>query len=444
MVTEPALTGLPPDAVGESTLPFHITVKPRGAVCNLACSYCYYRKKEALYPGSPARMTAALLERFIDQYIAAHAGLPGAEVVFGWQGGEPTLMGLDFFRRVVNLQAAYRRSGMRIRNTLQTNGVLLDEEWARFLAEHQFLVGISIDGPAHLHDAYRRDRGGRATFERVLAGFRHLQAQCVATNVLTAVHAANAPHPLTVYHFLRDELGARFIQFIPIVEKQVGGPTLTACSVSDRAYGTFLVAVFDEWVRRDVGHVFVQIFDEALAVWTGRPASLCTFRPRCGQALALEHNGDLYACDHFVDTAHYLGNIQQTSLGELARSPAQTAFGAAKRDTLPGYCRDCAVAFICQGGCPKDRFLNTPEGEPGLNALCAGYRMFFTHIELAMQMMAAELQTGRPPANVMKRLAALTAAGRNDPCPCGSGRKFKHCHGYQGRVAGAERRRAPC
>jgi uncharacterized protein len=439
-------------AVQESLLPFHLTVKPHGAVCNLDCSYCYYLEKEALYPGRSRRMAPAVLERFIEPYIAAHAGQRGAEVVFGWQGGEPTLMGLDFFRQVVALQATYRRPGMRIRNTLQTNGVLLDEAWASFLADHRFLVGISIDGPAHLHDVYRVDKVGQPTFKRVLKGLRWLQARGVTTNVLTAVHAANAPHPLSVYRFLRDEIGARHIQFIPIVEKSGEGSSLSASSVSGQAYGEFLVTIFDEWVRRDVGQVFVQIFDEALAAWAGQAPSLCIYRPTCGQALALEHTGDLYPCDHFVEPALCLGNIQQLSLGELARSPAQLAFGNAKLDLLPGYCRDCEMVFICHGGCPKDRFLSTPEGEPGLNALCAGYRMFFTHIDHAMRKMAAELQAGRPPANITTHMAALdtawarsvAAAGRNDPCPCGSGRKFKRCHGQRALAGGAVPGRMTC
>jgi len=424
-------------------------LKPRSSICNLDCAYCYFLSKEALYPGASFRMSAELLEEFTRQYIEAQR-VP--EVTFGWQGGEPTLMGLDFFRLAVELQDRWRRPSMRVRNALQTNGTTLDDQWCRFLRRRRFLVGLSLDGPAELHDAYRRDKGGHPTFDRVLAGLRLLQEHGVDYNILTTVHAANAGHPLAVYRFLRDEAGARFIQFIPIVEREcetAEGDRVTARSVTGPQYGAFLSAIFDEWVQRDVGRVFVQIFDAALAAWVGQRPGLCVFEETCGLALAMEHNGDLYACDHFVSPSHLLGNIQETPLGGLVGSERQRLFGLAKRDALPRLCRECTARFVCHGGCPKDRFVRTNEGEPGLNYLCEGYKAFFTHIGAPMRLMAAELRAGRPPANVMLHLARegaalesrFSRARRNDPCPCGSGLKFKQCHGQKAASPGPTRAR---
>jgi uncharacterized protein len=351
-------------------------------------------------------------------------------------------MGLDFFRRAVELQQACRQPGMVIRNALQTNGTLLDDEWCRFFRAHGFLIGLSLDGPRELHDAYRVDRRGQPSFDRVMAGLALLKKHGVEFNVLTTVHAASAVHPLEVYRFLRDEAGTDFIQFIPIVQRdnETGfqeGERVTRRSVTGRQYGDLLIAIFDEWVRRDVGRVFVQIFDVALAAWMGERPGLCVFEETCGTALVLEHNGDLYACDHFVEPGCRLGNVQETPLVELVGSERQRRFGQAKRDALPQVCRECAVRFVCHGGCPKNRLLHTPSGEPGLNYLCEGYKAFFTHIDRPMRLMVAELQAGRPPANVMLTLAQEEAelelrfahARRNDPCPCGSGLKFKQCHG---------------
>jgi len=418
---------------------FHVMLKPGGPTCNLSCAYCYYLSKRRLYPGSDFRMTDELLEDFTRQYIEAQR-VP--EVTFGWQGGEPTLMGLDFFHRAVELQQQHGRPGLRVLNALQTNGTLLDDEWCRFFRENNFLIGLSLDGPRELHDAYRADRGGHPTFDRVMRGAALLKKHGVEFNILTTVHAANAPYPLEVYRFLRDEVGAEFIQFIPIVERdnQTGfqeGTRVTERSVTGQQYGDFLIAIFDEWVRRDVGRVFVQIFDIALAAWVGQRPGLCVFDETCGTALVLEHNGDLYACDHFVEPRYRLGNIQETPLVELVRSDKQREFGLAKRDALPRYCRECKVRFVCNGGCPKNRIRQTPDGEPGLNYLCSGYKSFFTHIDKPMQVMAQELRMGRPAANVMLYLKEededlqrrFAHARRNDPCPCGSGRKFKHCHG---------------
>ncbi len=433
------------DAPHAAPAAFHVMLKPRGAICNLNCAYCYFLSKELMYPGSRFRMAHDLLEAYTKQYIEAQR-VP--EVTFAWQGGEPTLMGLDFFKLAIALQQKYRKPGMRIYNALQTNGTLLDDAWCEFFHAHQFLIGLSVDGPRDLHDANRVDKGGRPTFDRVMAGLALLKRHSVEFNILTTVHAANAPHPLRVYRFLRDEAGAQFIQFIPIVERRASddaqaqlyvqaGDQVTARSVTGRQWGEFLIGVFDEWVRRDVGRVYVQHFDVALAAWAGERAGLCVHEETCGTALALEHNGDLFACDHFVEPAYRLGNIIEIPMIELVASERQRAFGLAKRDTLPRYCRECAVRFVCNGGCPKDRFIATPDGEPGLNYLCAGYKAFFTHIDAPMRFMAAELKARRAPANVMawmrRRDAELkqlfARAGRNDPCPCGSGKKFKACHG---------------
>jgi len=420
-------------------LAFNVMVKPHGAICNLNCQYCYYRCKEQLYPDSDFRMDDDVLEAFTRQYIGAQQ-VP--EVTFAWQGGEPLLAGLDFFERALQLQQKYSRTGMIIRNAVQTNGVLLDDEWCRFFKKHDFLVGISIDGPHEMHDAYRVDKRGRPTLDRVMTGVEFLKKHSVDFNTLTCVHAANADYPLEVYRFLRDKVKARFMQFIPIVlrDNETGfqeGNTLTPHSVTGKQYGSFLKAIFDEWVRRDVGTVFVQIFDVALAAWVGESPGLCAFDETCGTAMVLEHNGDLYSCDHFVEPRYYLGNIISRDLTELVTSDQQVSFTYAKRDSLPGYCRECSVKFICHGGCPKNRILSTPDGEPGLNYLCEGYRDFFTHISPSMQYMTEELKKGRSPTGIMYALAQqdalldarFAAARRNDPCPCGSGLKFKHCHG---------------
>ncbi len=372
-------------------------LKPRGAICNLSCAYCYYLPKEQLYPGSDFCMSEAVLEAFTRQYLAAH---PGPEVVFAWQGGEPLLMGLEFFERAAALQRQYCPPGKFVSNTIQTNAVLVNDDWARFFKRNNFLIGVSLDGPQAMHDAYRLDRGGHPSFERTMAGLRRLQAHGVEINLLTTVHSANAPHPLDVYRFLRDEAGVLFMQFIPIVERAADGG-VTERSVGALEYGDFLTTIFDEWVRRDVGRVFVQLFDVALGVYLGHPAGLCIFAETCGQGLALEHTGDLYACDHFVDIPHRLGNIQGTLLPNLVASPGQRKFGLSKRASLPHECRACKVRFLCNGECPKNRFIPSPGGDGGLNYLCAGYKAFFTHIDHPMRLMAAELRGGRPATNIM-------------------------------------------
>jgi uncharacterized protein len=439
---------------------FHVLAKPTGPICNLDCHYCFYLDKQRLYPGTSGwSMPDAVLEAFVREYIAAQ---DAPVVSFAWQGGEPTLLGLDFFRRVVELQRRYA-DGKAIENGFQTNGILLDDEWGAFFAEHGFLVGLSVDGPRDLHDRYRVDRGGQPTFDRVMKGIETLHRTHAAFNTLTVVHRENARRAAEVYRFLKD-VGSGFLQFIPIVERldarsassagldqspdgpgpRLAAPGLagegrvSAWSVDAVDWGGFLCTIFDEWVREDVGQVFVQMFDVALESWYRQEASLCIFAETCGRALAIEHNGDLFSCDHYVFPPFQLGNIMREPLIELVNAPAQQQFGHAKRDTLPAYCRGCEVRFACHGECPKNRFIKTPDGEAGLNYLCPGYKRFFTHVAPAMRFMATELAHQRPPANVMAwaraldRRQQLAAAGRNDPCPCGSGRKFKKCCGGEG------------
>jgi uncharacterized protein len=427
---------------------FHLLAKPTGAVCNLDCAYCFFLSKEMLYPGSRFRMADELLEAYISQLIEAHSQVP--EVQIAWQGGEPTMMGVDFFRRSVELANRYLKPGQRAIYTIQTNGTLLDAEWASFFRENDFLVGISIDGPRELHDVYRVNKGGRGSFDQVIRGLEFLQAAGVEWNALTTIHAANAERGREVYRFLRDECGASFIQFIPIIERvaeaadgevpwsswrdrplyEQKGDRVTNRSVSAEQYGRFLIDVFEEWVRRDVGEVYVQMFDVALANWVGEPPGLCIHSETCGLALALEHTGDLYSCDHFVEPAYKLGNISETRMLELVGSPQQRQFGLDKRDTLPQYCLECDVRFACHGGCPKDRFISTPDGEPGLNYLCAGFKDFFHHVDRPMRFMAEQLRRGGAPSSIVQLYAAEDAKrGRNDPCTCGSGRKWKTCHG---------------
>lgn len=402
---------------------FHLLAKPTGPICNLDCRYCYFLSKEALYPGERFRMSDGILEKYIRQLLEAHHT---PEVTVAWQGGEPTMMGLDFFERSVELVEKHRKPWQRVEHTIQTNGVLVDERWAEFFKANDFLVGLSVDGPKELHDTYRVDRRGRGSFERVMAGYGHLQAVGVDVNVLCTVHAANQDHPLEVYRFFRDEMGARFIQFIPIVERTTetllplanlgwrtshkqrrplylqAGDRVTDRSVSPEAYGRFLIGVFDEWVQQDVGRVFVQMFDVALANWHGEPPGLCVFSETCGLAPVLEHNGDLYSCDHYVEPDYLLGNIEETRMADLVDSERQRSFGLAKLEALPEYCGDCEVRFACHGGCPRNRFAKTPDGEDGLNYLCPAYKAFFGHIDPVMTAMSQLLREGRAPAEYFR------------------------------------------
>jgi uncharacterized protein len=399
---------------------FHVMTKPIGPLCNLDCKYCFYLEKEKLFPANENfKMSDDVLEAYVRQYIEAQ---DAPEVSFAWQGGEPTLMGVDFFRKVVELQKRYA-NGKVIHNALQTNGTLLDDEWCEFLAANRFLIGLSVDGPAELHDIYRVDKKQAPTFDRVMRGLDFLKKHGVEFNTLTVVNRRNSKKPLEVYHFLK-EIGSGFIQFIPLVERdadpaaQALNLDLAAPAVNPRAdeaarvtewtvrpidYGNFLVTIFDEWVRTDVGRVFVQIFDVALGIWAGAGSSLCVFSEKCGAAAALEHNGDLYSCDHYVYPRFKLGNVLNTTLRDMINSPEQEKFGSDKADLLPRYCRECDVRFACNGECPKHRFARTPHGESGLNYLCGAYKKFFTHIDEPMQLMTQLLRQGRPPSLIMQR-----------------------------------------
>jgi uncharacterized protein len=406
-------------------------VKPVGPICNFACGYCYYLAKSSLFgPGERFRMDRRVLESYVRELIAAS---PGPVVNFVWHGGEPTLAGTSFYAEALELQARYIPEGWTCENNLQTNGSLLDDTWCAFLAEHRFSVGLSLDGPARLHDAGRPDRRGRPTHARVMRGLHALRAHGIEPDVLCTLNARSAAAPTEVYRFFLAE-DVRWLQFLPVVLRDPEGG-VSPWSVSPEAMGEFLCAVFDEWVRHDVGRIGVQNFLESLLVASGRPANLCIVAETCGRVLAVEHDGGVYSCDHFVDPAHRLGNVTGDGIGVLVGGPVQRAFGEAKRDSLPAYCRACPVRAYCNGGCPKDRFATTPDGEAGLNYLCAGYRRFFCHARPKLEAMAAHSRLGRSPAAIMAELEAAEreerklwrATSRNDPCPCGSGVKFKHC-----------------
>ncbi len=416
--------------------PFHILTKPIGPICNLDCKYCFYLEKEKMYPGENSwRMSDAVLERYVREYIQSQ---PVSEINFAWQGGEPTLLGVEFFRKAVELQQKFA-DGKTISNAIQTNGTLLDDEWCEFLAANKFLVGLSIDGPAELHDQYRVDKRQQPTFDKVMRGLEFLKKHRVEFNTLTVVNCANSQHPLEVYRFLKS-IGSGFLQFIPLVERAAptemktagydfaappvlgrsgvsaerrnfshksaalcrDAATVTEWSVEAETYGNFLCAIFDEWVRHDVGKTFVQLFDVALGNWMGLGSSLCVFAEKCGAALAIEHNGDVYSCDHYVYPQHKLGNLMNHSLGAMLNSPPQMKFGDDKLDALPKFCRECEVRFACNGECPKHRFTQTPDGEAGLNYLCPAYKKFFNHIDPHMKTMGWLLQNERAPAEIMQ------------------------------------------
>lgn len=427
---------------------FHVMTKPSGPLCNIDCKYCFYLEKSKLFPDEKHwRMPDDVLERYIQQYIDAQ-DLP--EVQFAWQGGEPTVLGVSYFEKVVELQAKYA-NGKTIANAFQTNGTLLNDAWGEFLHRNNFLVGLSIDGPQAIHDAYRVDKQGKPTFQKVMRGMEILKKHKVEFNTLTCINRKNATQALDVYRFLRKE-GSGHMQFIPIVERRAEGcesnelelvlpgspmeAKVTAWSVRPDEFGQFMSTIFDEWVRHDVGKVFVQTFEVSLMAWMGMEPNLCIFQKECGLGLALEHNGDLYSCDHFVYPEHQLGNIMEKTIAEMVSSPQQKQFGKDKLETLPQYCLDCDVRFICNGDCPKHRFTTTPDGEEGLSYLCAGYKAFFHHIDPYMKIMAKELRAGRPATSIMAyaRQQDLAAAGQktpgpNDPCICGSSRKYKKCCG---------------
>lgn len=384
---------------------FNIMLKPAGSRCNLACKYCYYLDKADIYGGREPVMSDEMLETVVREYIAANE-VP--EVTFNWHGGEPLVLGLDFFRRAVELERKYA-GGKKINNTLETNGVLLNREWADFFAQNGFLVGISIDGPRDIHDRFRRDRGGAPTFDKVLHGVEILRSAGVEFNAMSTVNAASEGRGAEVYQFLKS-LGTRYLQFMPVVEHVKGGrivdpsepgAQIAPWSVSASAFGRFLCDIFDQWVRNDVGRYFVGQFDAALASWCRVSPGICAFGETCGANAVIEHNGDVYPCDHFVYSKYKLGNIADNTIPEMMASDAMVRFGIDKRNSLPSACRQCQWRFACNGECPKHRFNRTERGETGLNALCAGYKMFYSHVAPYMDVMKQLLSQGLSPAGVM-------------------------------------------
>jgi len=408
---------------------FQIFAKPVGSICNLACHYCYYLEKEHFYPkDKPFRMPNNILEEYIVQHIAAY---PESVIRFSWHGGEPTVLGLDYFRKIMALQRKHQPSNRSIVNGIQTNGTLLNEDWCRFLASEDFAVGLSLDGPREMHDRYRVTKEQKSTYEQTMRGYQLLQKHRIYCDILCVVHAHNVQYPTQVYRFFK-QIKAQYVTFLPLVEPQLdaeGGVSHRTVPID--AWGDFLCTIFDEWVSQDVGQIKVQIFEEAARTAFGQEHSLCIFRPTCGDIPVIEHNGDFFSCDHFVNAEHFLGNIQETPLVELLESSAQKAFGQAKLDTLPRYCQACEVRNMCHGECPKNRFLQTPDGEVGLNYLCAGYKRFFTHCQPFVDEVAAEwrrqtLEQQMPSTRVTDS-QTNSKPRRNNPCPCGSGLKYKKC-----------------
>lgn len=399
------------------TLPFarplYVMSKPVSSMCNLNCEYCYYLEKANLYrkDDKAARFTMSdeLLERFIREYIESQT-MP--QVLFTWHGGEALMRPLSFYKRVVELQQRYA-SGMHIDNAIQTNGTLLTDEWCEFFAGQGWLVGVSIDGPQEFHDEYRRNKMGQPSFRKVMQGINLLNKHKVEWNALAVINDYNADYPLEFYNFFKD-IGCHYIQFTPIVERlfphkdgrhlaspmDAGNVPLADFSVSPEQWGDFLIALFDEWVKEDVGKYFIQLFDATLANWVGEAPGVCTMARTCGHAAVMEYNGDVYSCDHFVFPEYKLGNIRTNTLVEMLYSERQKKFGNDKYDRLPRQCKDCEFIFACNGECPKNRFAVTADGEPGLNYLCAGYKRFFRHVAPYMEFMKRELEAGRPPANV--------------------------------------------
>ena len=378
--------------------PLYVMLKPIGAVCNLRCNYCYYLEKKGLYPDEKRyTMSEELLEKFIEQYLESQTQ---SQVLFTWHGGETLMRNISFYKKALELQRKYG-GGRHIDNCLQTNGTLLNDEWCRFFKDNNFLIGISIDGPQHCHDVYRRMADGRPSFTQVMRGIQLLKKHRVEFNVMGVVNDYNVDYPLDFYHFFK-EIDARYIQFAPIVERLPDG-SFAPWNVPAEKWGDFLISIFDEWVRNDVGEFFVQYFDSTLANWVGEKPSTCTLSKTCGHAGVMEFNGDVYACDHFVFPEHRLGNIHTQTLTGMMYSPGQMQFGADKYDTLPEYCRKCEFLFACYGECPKNRIINTPDGESGLNYLCKGYYKFFKHVAPSMDFMKKELQNNRAPSNITNK-----------------------------------------
>ena len=408
---------------------FQIFAKPAGPVCNLDCNYCYYLKKKQLYPADGSfRMQDDVLEQYIIQHIDA---CPESEIRFSWHGGEPTIMGLDYFRKILSIQLKHTPSNRRIANGLQTNGTLLDDEWCRFLGAEGFAVGLSLDGPQELHDRYRLTKDQKPTYKKAMRGYELLRKYKVYFDILCVVNSYNCQYPLEVYRFFK-QLEAPYVSFLPLVEQQLDTEdSVSTLTVPDKAWGNFLCTIFDEWKSRDIGRIKIQIFEEAARTAFEQEHSLCIFRPVCGDIPVVEHNGDFFSCDHFVDSEHRLGNICEIPLVDLIESQEQRAFGQAKLDTLPRYCRDCEVRAMCNGECPKNRFIQTPEGEIGLNYLCAGYKRFFNHCkpfvsEVAAQWFRQSLERQMPLIQTTD-FRSNRKHGRNEPCPCGSGKKYKVC-----------------
>ena len=412
----------------KSSLEFQVFAKPAGAVCNLECRYCYYLKKKSLYKEYVSfRMPDDTLEEYIVQHIDASGG---PEIRFSWHGGEPTVLGLDYFQKIVTFQRKHQPQNRRFANGIQTNGTLLDEDWCRFFAEENFTVGLSLDGPQELHDRFRVTGDGKPTYEQTMRGYELLRQHGVDCDILCVVTAYNVQSPLIIYRFFK-QIHARYVSFLPVVEPEPdAGSKISSLTVPSDAWGTFLCTIFDEWVSKDIGWIKVQIFEEVARTAFDQEHSLCIFRPVCGTIPVVEHNGDFYSCDHFVDAGHCLGNIRETPLAELLDSPEQLAFGRKKLDTLPGYCLTCDVRIMCNGECPKNRFIRTPDGEPGLNYLCEGYKRFFTHCKDFVAEVATEWHrqlSEQIPVMQTEIKRTPDKPGRNDPCPCGSGLKYKKC-----------------
>ncbi|WDE95266.1 anaerobic sulfatase maturase [Lentisphaera profundi] len=407
------------------TKPFHILAKPSGPICNLDCDYCFYLDKVELFENEKSfKMPPDVLEQHIKTYISSQVN-NGSEINFAWQGGEPTLMGLDYFKKIVELQKKYAPAHANITNAMQTNGTLLDDEWCIFLRENNFLVGISIDGPEDLHDHYRKDKARRGTFNQVMKGLLLLQQHNVEYNTLTVVQSHNGDHPKRVYEFLKS-IGSKFMQFIPIVEP-THGSKVNERSVRPKQWGDFMISIFEQWRQADIGKIFIQHFDGALANELKMPGSICVHSPECGRSLAIEHNGNVYSCDHFVYDKDLVGNIMTQSYEDIVDSPQQQQFGRDKYEKMPSKCLKCPVRPQCHGGCPAHRFTSTSNGEKHLNYLCEGYFNFFTHLNPYLKAMGLALRK-RIPATEYFRFMPKQDLGRNDPCPCRSGKKYKSCH----------------
>ncbi|PKN66212.1 MAG: anaerobic sulfatase maturase [Deltaproteobacteria bacterium HGW-Deltaproteobacteria-15] len=414
--------------MAKASRPYQIFAKPIGAACNLRCDYCYYLEKALYADEGNIRMPDDVLEEFIVQHIQT---TPDPVVLFSWHGGEPTLLGLDYFQKIVGLQRKHQPVHRRIVNGIQTNGTLLNEEWCRFLAAEGFGVGISLDGPEHLHDGHRLTRGGEPTHRQAMRGYDLLARHGVPCDVLCVVHALNVQKPIEVYRFFK-QIKASYIGFLPLVEALPDEDgSVSPRTAPSELFGDFLCTIFDEWAAQDIGQVRIQIFEEAAGAALGRDHALCIFKKTCGDVPVIERNGDFFSCDHFVNKEHLIGNIRETPLADLLDDPRQRAFGRIKWDTLPRYCCECEVLLLCHGGCPKDRILRTPDGEAGLNYLCAGYKRFFTHCRPFLDQLSGlrSRESLEPPKTTRPAMPTRTdrKVGRNDQCPCGSGRKYKKC-----------------